>query len=166
MIRLATVLDLQQIDDMALRVIEDMKTSNIPQWNETYPRRIHYEKDVENQSLFVYEHNERLHGAITILPEQDPPYETITGWIVPHGQSLVIHRLIVDPQTRQSGIASAFLSFALEQAKTQGYQSIKIDTHHDNYKMRRFLEKHGFQYIGYLQVINREAYELLVEDNT
>lgn len=166
MIRLATKQDLQQIDDMALCVIKDMKASNIPQWNESYPRKQHYEKDIVNQSLFVCERNSNVIGAVTILPENDPPYETITGWTIPHGNSLVIHRLIVDPNARQLGVASELVHYAVKQAQKQGYQSIKIDTHHDNYKMRRFLEKHNFQYIGYLEVINREAYELLVEDWT
>jgi ribosomal protein S18 acetylase RimI-like enzyme len=164
MIRHATLKDLNCIDDIAVRVIMDMKASNIPQWNESYPRKEHYQKDVLINALFVYEINSVIYGAVTILPEQDPPYETITGWRIPHGQSLVVHRLIVDPDKRQSGVARSFIEHAIRLAQQRGLKSIKIDTHHDNYKMRNFLEKHGFQYIGYLKVINREAYELLLED--
>ena len=96
--------------------------------------------------------------------EQDPAYETITGWSTPHGDSLVLHRCIVDPTHQHKGIFHAMMTYAIQEASKLGLHSIKIDTHHDNYKMRRFLEKHGFIHIGYLEVINREAYELVWED--
>ena len=164
MIRLAQHTDLDRIDEIAVAAIHDMATSNIPQWNLSYPRKQHFQKDVDNHSLFVCEANNVIMGAMVILPENDPPYETITGWHIPHGQSMVIHRAIVDPHYRNQGVAQALLDYAITLAQTSGYQSIKIDTHHDNYKMRRFLEKNSFIYIGYLEVIDREAYELLWED--
>lgn len=164
MIRLATIEDLSRIDEMAVYTIHDMALSNIPQWDLSYPRKKHYQKDVANNSLFVYETDGIVRGAITIIPEQDPPYETIQGWFTEHGESLVIHRAIVDPFYRNKGVAQKLLNHAIGMMSTSGYKSIKIDTHHDNYKMRRFLEKNNFKYIGYLNVINREAYERLLED--
>lgn len=164
MIRLATIADLDHVDALAVRVIEHMATANIPQWTLVYPRRQHYAVDVQRNALFVYEQDDQIVGAFTILPEQDPPYETISGWLTAHGESLVIHRAIVDPNLQRSGVASELMNHAFDLARQGGYQSIKIDTHHDNYKMRNFLDKHGFQHIGYLAVINREAYERLLED--
>lgn len=164
MIRLALLNDLEEIDQLALRVIEDMKQSGIPQWEPTYPRKSHYFQDVTKDALFVYEMNNQILGVITILPENDPPYETIDGWLCDHTNSLVIHRVLVDPDIRQKGIAQAMMDFAIQQGLHEGYQSIKIDTHHDNYKMRAFLEKNKFVYIGYLECINREAYERLLEE--
>lgn len=163
MIRLAQMKDLEEIDRIALRVIADMAASNIPQWDETYPRKKHYFQDVVNDALFVYEIDNCINGVITLMKENDPPYETIDNWLTDHTNSLVIHRVLVDPSKRKQGIAQTLLNYAIERAKMDGYQSIKIDTHHDNYKMRAFLEKNQFVYIGYLECINREAYERLVE---
>ena len=164
MIRLATITDLDRVDALAVRVIEHMATANIPQWTLAYPRKQHYRNDVRKKALFVYEQDGRIVGAFTILPEQDPPYETITGWLTNHGESLVIHRAIVDPNRERSGVASTLMNHAFALARQGGFKSIKIDTHHDNYKMRNFLRKHGFRHIGYLAVIDREAYERLLED--
>jgi RimJ/RimL family protein N-acetyltransferase len=47
-----------------------------------------------------------------------------------------------------------------------GLGSIKIDTHPDNYKMKAFLHKQGFVPIGYLAIIHRDAYELVLEATT
>jgi len=164
MIRLAQLNDLEVIDAIALRVIADMAESNIPQWDASYPRKTHYFQDVLQDSLFVYEVNDNIIGVMTLLKENDPPYETIDGWLCDHTNSLVIHRVLVDPSSRKQGIAQTLLNYAIELGVNQGYQSIKIDTHHDNYKMRAFLEKNKFKYIGYLDCINREAYERLLED--
>lgn len=165
MIRVASLSDLDHIDDIAKRAILDMQSSHIPQWDLSYPRKQHFAKDVEHGDLIVYELEGKVIAAMVLRPEQDPPYETITGWTAPHGASTVIHRVVVDPDYRRQGIFHQLMDYAETQSKQQGYQSIKIDTHRDNYKMRRFLEKRGFAYIGYLQVINREAYERTWEDN-
>lgn len=165
MMRYATFNDLDRIDEMAVYTIHDMALSNIPQWTITYPRKEHYQQDIENNQLFVCEIDNVIRGAIVICPEQDPPYETIDGWYTNHGDSLVIHRAIVDPFYRNHGVAQEMLDYAIHLAHQQGYQSIKIDTHRDNYKMRQFLEKNQFVYIGYLAIINREAYERLLEDH-
>ena len=164
MIRLAQPSDLDTIDQIAEQAILHMAASNIPQWDLSYPRRLHFAKDVEDGVLFVYEQEGRIAGVMALRPEQDPPYENIQGWTVPHGESLVIHRVVIDPKLERQGIFQHLMDFAIQTAKDKHYQSIKIDTHHDNYKMRRFLDKNGFVHIGYLAVIDREAYERTWED--
>lgn len=160
MIRIATMKDLDRIDEIAVMTIDDMARSQIPQWDMSYPRKEHYKLDVDRGDLFVFEQEGIIVGAMTLRIEQDPPYETITGWLSPHGKSFVIHRVIVDPNYRRQGVFHQLLTHAIDVTNQYGFQSIKIDTHKENYKMRQFLESHGFQYIGYLDVINREAYEL------
>lgn len=159
MIRKGTVNDLDKIDEIAVKVIKDMQNSNIPQWDYNYPRKEHYASDVTDSSLYVYDKDGIL-GAITLKPENDPPYKDLDNWT--DEESLVIHRVIVDPTIRRSGIASKFFQFAEELAKELGYTSIKVDTHKENYKMNGFLKKHGYVEMGYLPSINRIAFEKLI----
>ena len=79
-------------------------------------------------------------------------------------KSIVIHRVLVHPLYRKKGIAQILLNFAKEFGKMNKYESIKIDTHLENYKMSRFLEKNGFIKLEYLECIDRMAYELILED--
>ncbi len=162
MVTLATLDDLQEIDDLAVNVINDMATSNIPQWTLKYPRKEHYVKDIDRQGLYIIKNHGKIVGVITILPENDPPYRTITGWLT--DKSIVIHRVLTHPAFRKQGIAQQLFDFAVVLGKQQGYLSIKIDTHLQNYKMRRFLDKNGYHEIGYLKCIDRQAYEKVLEE--
>lgn len=157
MISLALLKDLDEIDQLAVNVIEHMSLANIPQWNLEYPRKKHYYKDVLQDALYVYREKDVILGAITVLEENDPPYQTINGWI--KEKSMVIHRVIVLPSAQNKGIAQKLFDYAFQLAINGGYESIKIDTHLENYKMRNFLTKNNFKEIGYLDCINRQAYE-------
>jgi GNAT superfamily N-acetyltransferase len=162
MIKNATYQDLAEIDALAVRTIEHMALSNIPQWTLAYPRLKHYKPDINQEALYIYKEESKIIGAMTILPENDPPYQTISGW--KKEKSLVIHRVIVDPNYQHQGVAQKLMDYAKKMAKDLGYESIKIDTHLKNYKMRRFLEKNHFVEIGYLAVIDRQAYEYVLGD--
>jgi RimJ/RimL family protein N-acetyltransferase len=50
---------------------------------------------------------------------------------------------------------------AIELTKNN-YLSLKVDTHPDNHKMQSLILKMGFQYKGYIESINRLAYEVIV----
>ncbi|AIO19191.1 Acetyltransferase (GNAT) family protein [Candidatus Izimaplasma bacterium HR1] len=162
MISLALLKDLEEIDELAVKVINHMALAKIPQWTLNYPRKAHYFKDVINNCLYIYKEDNVILGAMTILPENDPPYKTIDGWL--KDKSLVIHRLIVDPDNSKKGVAQELFNYGYILGINEDYQSIKIDTHLDNYKMRNFLKKNNFQEIGYLACINRQAYEKVLEE--
>lgn len=162
MISLAKINDLNEIDNLAVLVIKDMAKSSIPQWELSYPRKEHYLNDVKQNSLYKLMKDDKIVGIITILEENDPPYKTITGW--KRENSIVIHRVLVHPEYRKLGIGQKLLEFAFALGIKMKMQSIKIDTHLENYKMRKFLEKNGFVEIGYLEVIDRQAYEKVLEE--
>ncbi len=162
MILRATIQDLIEIDLLAKEVIQDMGKAKIPQWKEGYPAYNDFLKDFEANGLYVYKEKQQIKGSITILEENEPAYKTIDSW--QKEKSIVIHRLLVDPNARKQGIAQKLLSFAIKIAKENNYESIKIDTHIENYKMRKFLEKNGFKELEYLEIIDRLAYEKVLED--
>jgi len=161
-ISFAELKDLEEIDKLAVRVITNMSALKIPQWTLDYPRSTHYFKDVVDDSLYIYKDDQKIVGVMCLQHENEEAYKTITGWIKEN--SLVIHRVIVDPSSQKKGIAQQLLDFAIAKGKKEQYQSIKIDTHLDNYRMRNFLEKNNFQEIGYLSCINRQAYEKVLEE--
>ncbi len=162
MLTRATLDDLKEIDELALLVIHDMMLFGIPQWDESYPRQEHYKLDIENNALFLYKDKDAILGAITLLAENDLPYKTINSWV--KEKSIVIHRMLVHPKVRNKGIAKSLLEYAIHFSKLGAYESIKIDTHLENYKMRNFLKKNGFIELEYLKTIDRLAYELVLEE--
>ncbi|MBN2604751.1 MAG: GNAT family N-acetyltransferase [Bacilli bacterium] len=162
MLRKATLRDVDKLDDLAVCVIQHMIEAKIPQWTLAYPRSEHFKKDILVDGLYVFEESNEILASCTILPENDPAYTTIHSWI--KQKSLVIHRILVHPDHQNQGIAIKFIEMAKALAKAQGMESIKIDTHRENYKMRRFLAKNGFIELDYLVVIDRIAYELVLEE--
>jgi GNAT superfamily N-acetyltransferase len=154
--------DLIELDELAVLVINDMKKSLIPQWELDYPRLSNFAGDVLTKSIYIFKDNGKIVGSCTVLPENDPPYKTIDSWI--KNNSLVIHRMLVHPDYRKLGIAKVFIDNAVMLCKKGKYESIKIDTHLENYKMRNFLKKNGFIELDYLETIDRLAYELVVEE--
>ena len=68
----------------------------------------------------------------------------------------------MNPDYQKSGIGKLLFTYAINLARTNDYESIKVDTHPDNYKMQGLIKKMGFQDIGYLSGINRLAYELVL----
>lgn len=154
--------DLKELDELAVTVINDMNKSLIPQWVLTYPRYENFHGDVLTSSLYLYKKNGKIVGSCTVLPENDPPYKTINSW--KKNKSLVIHRMLVHPEYRNLGIAKEFIDNAIKLCKNGKYESIKIDTHLKNYKMRNFLKKNGFIELDYLETIDRLAYEYVLED--
>lgn len=162
MIAYATIDDLFEIDELAEKVITHMKESKIPQWELTYPRYEHFEEDVINKALIIYKDNDQIIGCMAILPENDPPYQTISSWQKQY--SIVIHRVLINPDVQRKGVASELMQFAKTYGKQKGYESIKIDTHPKNFKMRNFLQKNGFIEGDYIEVMDRIAYEFILED--
>lgn len=164
MIRKATRKDLDAIDQLAERAILQMMEDKIPQWDLSYPRKEHFSQDIKDEILYVYKDGKEIQGVMAMRQENDPPYQAIRGWYAGHGESMVLHRCIVDPKHQGNGVFRRMMFYAIDEATRLGYLSIKIDTHEANYKMRQFLNSCGFVHIGYLESINREAYELVLEE--
>jgi len=157
MIRTGDVKDVLILDAIARRVADELHGSGIDQWSATYPGVREFAADILRSGLFVSEEGRRIIGSISVLPENDPAYATVT-WV--GKKAFVVHRLMVDPDARCKGVGSALLTYAIRLAAEAGMDSVKVDTHPDNQRMRRLLMKHGFVPRGYLPLINRDAYEL------
>ncbi len=158
MIRPARTADLDAIDAMSVRVIENMHANRLDQWQLSYPRRLHFAADIEKKSLYVYEEAGRIMGVMAVYEENETAYREIT-WM--RKNSLVVHRILVDPSAQGRGIGDTLILYAVGLAKSQGKASLKIDTHPANHPMRRLLKKHQFEEQGYLKQIHRIAYERL-----
>jgi len=158
MLRKANKDDLSGLSCIARIVAREMHEANIDQWSDVYPDYEHFLKDLEKDALFVYEIEGVVVGSISMLPENDPFYKVLT-W---QGKNtLVVHRLMVQPPFRRQKIGSILLKFAIGQAKERGFDGVKIDTHPDNLRMRGLILSCGFHEVGYMPVFNRIGYELV-----
>ncbi len=159
MIKHAKATDLDVIVSLATKTRENMLLNGLKQWTGNYPDRESFERDLKKDGLYIYKDGENIIASISILPENDEAYKEIE-WL--KYKSLVIHRVVVDPNKQKTGIGMELFDFAKQIGKQGNYESIKVDTHPDNYKMQGLIAKAGYKPIGYLSGINRLAYELVL----
>ena len=161
MIRKGTAEDAGRLGEIARTVARGLHAEGIDQWSEVYPSAADFRRDAEAGGLFVWEEEGILRGSLSLLPDDDAAYRAI-AW--PEGFAFVIHRVMVDPVCRKTGIGAALLAEAVRTARCQGAVLLKVDTHPDNPRMRRFLEKAGFREVGWLASIHRVAYAKSLEE--
>ena len=74
----------------------------------------------------------------------------------------------MDIESREKGLGSRFMMEILKYGIYLNLDSLRIDTHHDNFRMRSLLNKYGFKKIGKISIDEegikkpRIAYELML----
>ncbi len=159
MIRKATRADIDKILALANTTRANMIQNGLHQWEEGYPNKAIFLSDLEKSGLYVFVHEGKISGSISILHENEEAYKEIS-WL--KEKSLVIHRVIVNPNSQRMGIGFKLFEHAKQLGLANNYESVKIDTHPDNLKMQGLIKKTGYEYIGFLKGIYRLAYELVL----
>ncbi|MGD9909627.1 MAG: GNAT family N-acetyltransferase [Candidatus Izemoplasmatales bacterium] len=160
MIAKAKINNLEEIASLARVVTNNIHEQGIDQWSDTYPLYEHFKLDLDKDALYVFITEGKVVASISILPQNDPFYHEIT-W--KKSSSLVVHRLMVDPNYMRMKIGSIMMSFAIQKAKNESYESMKVDTHPDNIRMQNLLKSLGFVEIGYIPGMNRIGFECVFE---
>jgi len=149
--------------DFIMPILDEARTimrenGNMTQWDKGYPSREIIMRDIQLNQAFVCVLNGGIVGYFCFIEGEnpDPNYAEIEGgnWLDenPYG---VIHRLASGRKVR--GIAQKAFDYAL--TKTS---NVKVDTHHDNMPMQKFLAKNGFTYCGIIYVADgtpRDAFQ-------
>ena len=137
--------DIEEIMGLITRTIISGQSSS--GWNETYPTKEIFVKDIDNQYLYLYEDNHIVIGIISLVPGPDPDYQSII-WKNSGTSPLVLHRLCVDPHRQREGIGSRLMNFAETFGHEQGYTSLQLDTRISNHTAANLYEQLGYTKTG------------------
>lgn len=142
-IRSAELTDLPALLDLFAEARRFMAaTGNPNQWPPSYPSPAQLTADINARCSYVLEEDGRILASFFFSVAPDPTYAVITDgqWLTdgPYG---VIHRIAVAEHGR--GVAAQCVAWCAEHADV-----LRIDTHHDNTVMQRFLQKQGFTRCG------------------
>ena len=173
--------------DIILEIIEkakaELKKMRLDQWQKGYPNREVIESDVKKGISYVLEetaeNNEnseekvsgKIVGTIVLSPEREEPYSKIEGkWITDDDDYMVVHRLAVDSDVKNKGLATKILEFSEGVCIENKILSLKADTHENNEPMKRLLAKNGFSFCGLIYLdrepdlgAKRIAYEKIIK---
>ena len=154
--------------DRILEIIEKAKVElrkfGLDQWQKGYPDRKSIESDLKSENFT------KILGTVVLSPEKEEPYSKIEGKWITDDDYMVIHRLAVDSEIKNKGIATKILEFSEKECIKNKILSIKTDTHENNEPMKKFLEKNGFSYCGVIYLDKepdvgekRIAYEKIIK---
>jgi ribosomal protein S18 acetylase RimI-like enzyme len=147
MIRLSKILEIPDILNITKACACTMSARGIFQWNEHYPDRDTFLKDLERNELFVYEDDSKIVGVVVVTELKDQEYEEIE-WIAPEGRNHYIHRLAVHPDFQGRGYARKLMDFAEKMARDRDAVSVRLDTFSRNKRNQKFYEQRGYSRLG------------------
>ncbi len=162
-IRPAAEVDIEAIMpifDQARAAIAEL---GIDQWQDGYPNEAHIADDIDKAYGYVLCVGGRVQGYFAMIPDGEPTYHNIYdgAWLT-DGTYMTVHRVAMSDAMRGRGGAAEAMHFAVSRALRIGLGSVRIDTHHGNVRMRKFLEKQGFSPCGTIYLASgalRLAYE-------
>ena len=146
-IELAVISHLDKVKEIAECCASDMINRNIFQWNEKYPSKKIFKEDIESNSLYLAKINQEIVGCIMLTKNKDDVYKDIK-WLSEDNINLYVHRLAVHPQFQKKGIGRKMMDFAEDYAKSNNYESVRLDTFSKNKRNNIFYENRGYIRLG------------------
>ena len=135
----------------------------IDQWQDGYPAASHIEEDMQHGVAYVLCEGKAVQGYFAMLQDPEPTYKTIyEGAWLHDGAYMTVHRVAMSDALRGKGAAAEAMAYVVARALRAGLQSVRIDTHEGNLRMRKFLEKQDFCACGTIYLASgaaRVAYE-------
>jgi len=145
-IRLALENDIPEIMLLIAEVVPEMIASGNLQWDNEYPNKEVFRKDIQRNQLWVAEDNGDIMGISAITTDQEAEYAEV-GWDI-NEPAIVTHRLAVSPKHRGKGIAAALLQQAERIAVSRGIPVLRVDTNTANQATQKLFPKLGYLYSG------------------
>lgn len=143
--RQATPQDLPQMLQIVEEGREFLRLQGVDQWQKGDPNKAGLEKDIEAGEAWVLEQNGSIVATMALATGEEEDYRRLLrgAWAL-NEPYISLHRFAVSQSLRHTGL-SARLLWEIENAcKAREIFYIRVDTHHQNRPMRRFLEKGGF----------------------
>ncbi len=126
---------------------EDMAEKGIGQWDELYPSIADVGEDIKEGTLTLVKQGKNLTAVYTINRKQDSAYKF--GDFKDNSDNyVVLHRLCVNPKYQGMGIAAKTLAHIDEQARKEGWSSIRLDVFTKNPRAVKLYENAGYRYAG------------------
>lgn len=168
LIRKANKNDLSIIVSLYDTARELLKHSGIDQWQDGYPNEESAIIDMNNSASYVIEDNGHVIGTACIDFGIEPTYNEIHEgeWKSSANDYGFLHRVAVSPSFAGKGLAKMFFDELQKQAIQKNVSSLRCDTHRQNTRMQKTLEKNGFEYCGIIYLENgdeRFAYEKVLD---
>ncbi|ASW73729.1 GCN5 family acetyltransferase [Chryseobacterium piperi] len=163
-LRKAEIEDKNIIWEILQQAIERRRKDGSSQWQDGYPNQDTVESDIAKGFGYVLTVDGEVAIYAALIFNDEPAYSTIEGEWLSDGEFLVIHRVAVFEKFAGQGLVKKLFDHIEDFTKTNGVQSIKVDTNYDNIAMLKILEKQGYSYCGEVVLAGgvRKAFEKII----
>ena len=128
--------------------IEKMKMDNIDQWDfEIYPNKKCLKKDILKNEMFAGIIEKTIVSTVVVNKEFSKEYLDCK-WDYNGDNFIVIHRLCVNSDYQNNGIAAKTMSIVEIEWKNKGIESIKLDAFSKNPAALRLYDNLGYKKVG------------------
>lgn len=128
--------------------VNHMEQQGIHQWDEIYPDLPTISEDIAKNQMYIGMIDDNIAVCFVLSEEYDEEYKN-GKWQWPNSKFCVIHRLCVNPQFQNKGIAKQTMEYIEKLCKEAGYDSIRLDCFTQNPYSRKLYEKAGYSVVGY-----------------
>lgn len=115
-------------------------------WSEEYPTLEDVERDLASAEVFVLRDGERIIAAI--VNEDSDEFEGMAPWYADVGKWAQLGRLGVDMAYQRRGIGRMMMRYALERAKEEGCDAVRMLVGKHNLPAQRAYATLGFEVCG------------------
>ncbi|MDO5047670.1 MAG: GNAT family N-acetyltransferase [Anaerococcus sp.] len=145
-IRRANVNDLASILKILQGAKKSLRLDGVDQWQKSNPDENLIRGQISERRGLVLVEGEKL-LAYAALSKYEITYKVHEDKFL-GSNYFVIHTFMVG----RPGLGKVFMKELIGFAKALGMDSLRIDTHMDNFRMRRLLDKFSFVYIGPIKI--------------
>ncbi|WEK70735.1 MAG: GNAT family N-acetyltransferase [Candidatus Chryseobacterium colombiense] len=163
-LRKADIEDRDKIWTILQQAIERRRQDGSSQWQNGYPNLDTVESDIAKGFGYVMTVDGEIAVYSALIINDEPAYSTIEGAWLSDGEFVVVHRVAVDEKFAGQGMAKKLFDHIEEFTKSNGIQSVKVDTNFDNTAMLKILEGKGYSYCGEVCLAGgmRKAFEKII----
>ena len=144
----ATLNQTDKVFSVYSAAIKHMEQQGIHQWDEIYPDLQIITEDISKNQMYIGTIGEKIAVCFVLSEEYDEEYKN-GKWQHPDSRFCVIHRLCVNPEFQNQGIATKTMEYIEKVCKEAGYDSIRLDCFTENPYSRRLYDKAGYSVVGY-----------------
>ncbi|KIC62993.1 GNAT family N-acetyltransferase [Chryseobacterium taiwanense] len=163
-LRKAEIEDRDIIWNILQQAIERRRQDGSTQWQQGYPNLDTVESDIAKNFGYVMTVDGEIAVYTALIMNDEPAYSTIEGEWLSNGEFVVVHRVAVDEKFAGQGMVKKLFDHIEVFTRSNGIQSVKVDTNFDNIAMLKILEAKGYSYCGevFLAGGMRKAFEKII----
>lgn len=136
--------------DQVMKVIRDaqatLKEDGVDQWQDGFPDEKVILEDMSVRSAFVILVDGSVSGFFVLAFDIEPDYvNPVRGAFKNNEPYAAIHRTAISKDCKGKGLSQFMFQSAFDEIKKAGIDYARIDTHHDNKRMRHIMAREGFE---------------------